>query len=126
MRFPTGINWVVMNPNHQSTRQRATLMEELAHVHLNHRPTDLMNAGSTGFFRSFNKSHEKEAYWVGAAALLPRRVLKGAKTLGLTAGDIASRHQVSHELVRFRENITGVKLLQNSDQDPPREAISTT
>ncbi|HEX8520900.1 MAG TPA: ImmA/IrrE family metallo-endopeptidase [Tepidisphaeraceae bacterium] len=76
--LPDGRAVVAMNPGHAPTRQRATLMEELAHLHLGHQPSELL-AVDGQVFRTFKKSQETQAYWVGAAALLPLAVLQHAQ-----------------------------------------------
>jgi hypothetical protein len=117
--LPDGQNIVVMNPTHNEARQRASLMEELVHIKLKHKPTKLVhNDGTT--MRNWDQAQESQAYWVGAAALLPRCVIKGAKTLGWTAEKVARDHGVSMQLVEFREKILGIKL----DRESPAEASS--
>ena len=107
--LPDGNMIVVMNPTHKETRQRASLMEELVHIKLKHEPTKLMHTdGAT--VRSWDQKQESQAYWIGAAALLPKCVIKGAKTLGWTAEKVAKDHGVSLKLVEFREKILGIKL----------------
>jgi hypothetical protein len=69
LRLPDGEVVVVLNPNHPATRKCATLMEELSHLHLGHRPTQLILIDGGPAFRSFKKSQETEAYWVGAARI---------------------------------------------------------
>jgi len=104
-----GLHLVVLNPTHDSRRQRASLMEELAHMFLNHKPSRL-NSYDGLIVRSWNKTQETQAYWVGAAALLPRRVIKGARTLGRDAALVANEHMVSEALVHFREKVVGIRL----------------
>jgi hypothetical protein len=116
LHLPDGRILVVMNPTHAQQRQRSTLMEELAHVRLKHKPSQLASFDGLSFSRSYNKTQEREAYWVGAAALLPRRAIKGAKTLGWTVQKVAKEHGVSEELVEFRENITGIRLPREQKQ----------
>jgi hypothetical protein len=102
---------VVLNPSRGRERQNATLMEELAHIHLGHPPSKLIRLqGIT--LRSVKKSVENQAFHLGAAALLPARVLKGARTLGHTAEQLLVKYLVSHELLVMRENMVGVKLLR--------------
>ena len=108
--IPNGPVIVVYNPTHALTRQKATIMEELAHVHLKHKGSKLASGDGCLSFRSYNKSEETQAYAVGAAALLPVEVLKKAQEGGTSRELIASERVVSSELVKFRENITGVKL----------------
>ncbi len=107
--LPDGKAIVVINSTHTETRQRASLMEELVHIKLKHKPTKLIHAdGMT--VRNWDQTQETQAYWVGAAALLPRCVMKGAKTLGWTIEKVATDHGVSIQLVEFREKILGIKL----------------
>lgn len=111
LHLADGRTIVVMNPMHEKPRQRASLMEELVHIKLNHKPSQLLQANGLTF-RTWNQTQETEAYWIGAAALLPRRVMKGARTLGHTAEQVAQDHGVSMQLVEFREKVTGVHLVR--------------
>ena len=104
-----GQKFVVLNPTHNVRRHHASLMEELAHLWLKHKPSRLISYGEM-IVRTWKKTYETEAYWVGAAALLPRRIMKGARTLGLDAITVANEHMISEELVHFRENVLGIRL----------------
>lgn len=110
IRLPNGRMLIVLNPTHPPTRKRATLMEELAHVHLGHKPSQLILLDGGIAVRSFKKSQETEAYWVGAAALLPRVVLQHASSNGITKAALAESRGVSEQLVTFRERVTGIEL----------------
>ena len=60
--------------------------------------------------RSCKKSQETQAYGVGAAALVPMKLLQHAQS-NLTAREkLAHYCGVSVDLVTFREKVTGVKL----------------
>lgn len=109
MWTPVGIA-VVMNPSHALTRQRATLMEELAHIHLNHKMSQLTINENGVAMRSYIKKYETEAYWVGAAALLPREVMLLGKNNRMSSRMVARQYVVSDKLVKFRENVTRVHL----------------
>ncbi|MCB0124906.1 MAG: ImmA/IrrE family metallo-endopeptidase, partial [Caldilineaceae bacterium] len=84
LAFPDGRVAVIMNPLHAKTRKRATLMEEIAHIHLAHKPSQLTvgNDGITA--RSYDAQQEKEAYWVGAAALVTMWHLQQAQKRKMT------------------------------------------
>jgi Zn-dependent peptidase ImmA (M78 family) len=110
IRLPGGQIAVILNPTHADTRRRATLMEELAHVHLGHKPSQLIVLDGLTSVRSFNKSQETAAYWVGAAALLPRDVLQRAHKDRIAKSTLARDQGVSTALVSFRENVTGIRL----------------
>lgn len=109
--LPTGQKAILYNPTHANTRTRATLMEELAHVHLKHRESKLLIYPGGITLRTYNKTQEREAYWVGAAALLPLEVLRRSKTNCVLRTDLGLTYGVSLQLVRFRENITHVHLV---------------
>lgn len=108
--LPNGQKIVVMNPKHAITRQRITLMEEITHVYLNHRPTTLKTISDSLAFRNYNEDCEKEAYWVGAASLLPRSVLIHAQKNNIAKSTLSKQYSVSEKLVTFRGNITHIKL----------------
>lgn len=107
--FPDGLTLIIFNPTRDPRRRTATLMEELAHVHLGHKPSELQRIGGL-VIRTCCNSNEKQAYAVGAAALLPAYLLKGAQTRGFSRAEVIEEHGISPELLRYRENVTGVKL----------------
>lgn len=107
--LPDGRAVVVLNPTHALTRRRATLMEELAHVHLKHQPSEICVQGGMSF-RSFKKSQETQAYWLGATALLPHAAIAFCCRCELCVEEIAERYGISVQLVRFRCNTTGLKV----------------
>ena len=107
--LPGGRVGIMLNPTHARTRIRATLMEELAHIHLKHSPSQLIAVNGMAM-RSFNKTHETQAYWVGAAALMPLAVLEHAQANGQQRNVVARDFGVSPQLVGFRENVTGIRL----------------
>lgn len=106
--LPNGWRLCILNPAHNAERTRATLMEEVAHIYLKHRPTTI----TTGFDglcrRDYEKSTEQEAYAVGAAALLPYGPLFIAVRDGTSVRRIAKRYRVSKELVEYRIKITSL------------------
>jgi Zn-dependent peptidase ImmA (M78 family) len=109
IRLPENAALILYNPYHSPTRIRATIMEELSHLHLNHKGSILSNIDQI-CCRSYKKSEEKQAYAVGAAALIPMSMLNNAKRLGISKRSLAIQCMVSLELVTYRENVTGIKL----------------
>jgi hypothetical protein len=104
-----GLRVVVLNSKHEETRTRATLMEEICHVLFGHEPTALREYRALGqAFRDYDKEQEKEAYWVGAAVLLPHEPLARAVRAGVEVAVIAQRYRVSEALVKFRIKVTGL------------------
>lgn len=107
MLMPDGNYTVVLNPTRTDNRQRATLMEELAHIHLEHRATQLRSENGI-VLREFRKAQETQAYWVGAAALVPRPVLERALEKNTSMAVVAYKYSVSIQLVAFRARIMGL------------------
>ncbi len=109
-RLPTGASVTVYNPIHAVTRIRATVMEELSHLYFKHQGTSFITSNG-GVFRTYNKKEERDAYWTGAAALLPAVVLERARKNKMIRHEIAREYGVSEQLVRMRENLTHNKLV---------------
>ena len=99
----------ILNHRHAPTRNRATLMEELAHIYLGHQPSQLVIRGEK-VERLYQPWQEKEAYGVGAAALVPIPVLAWGQQLKSPAKRLARYCQVSEALVQFRSELTGLSL----------------
>lgn len=110
MDLPGGSALILYNPNQPPTRLNATLMEELAHIHLKHKKNTLSKINGNIVIRNYNKSNERQAYAVGAAALIPIVVLKSAHASGTSRRELAAERGVSLDLLEFREKVTGLKL----------------
>jgi Zn-dependent peptidase ImmA (M78 family) len=113
---------VILNPAHGPQRNRATLMEEVAHVFLGHKPNRL--AAITGddqsrkspveanqsrdrmLARDYNQTDEEAAYAVGAAALVPFGALRRQVMEGRNSREIARHFRVSRQLVEYRIKVT--------------------
>ena len=129
--LPNGWKLVILNPAHGQQRIRATLMEEVAHVFLGHKPNRLAiineqrsevrdetpkktsassrnpSAGrSRTLARDYNHDDEEAAYAVGAAALIPYAALRGFVRAGRRADQIARHFRVSRQLVEYRIKVT--------------------
>ncbi len=103
--LPDGTRVVILNPNHSNSRKAATLMEEVCHVLLGHKHSELSTGGNLNAenaHRTHNKQIEEEAYSVGAAALLPYRALICNLLRGQSIKSIALFAGVSQALVRYR------------------------
>jgi len=117
---PLSNGWklVILNPAHGAQRNRATLMEEVAHVFLGHKPNrlaiisdDPKASGSKGrakqtLARDYNQADEEAAYAVGAAALIPYAALRRFVRAGHRADQIARHFRVSRQLVEYRIKVT--------------------
>ena len=109
VRLPDEGIAIILNPVHADTRKRASLMEELSHIYLRHKPSQIIINDHLAI-RTFNKTQETQAYWVGAAALVPKNVLEHARAHGIVKETVASDFGVSPSLVGFRENVTGIRI----------------
>lgn len=107
--LPDGKRIVILNPKHGRMRTNATLMEEICHVFLGHRPNRLSFTadGESGLkAREYLKADEEAAYAIGAAALVPYESLRKFIYAGSTASEIAKHFRVSRQLVEYRLKVT--------------------
>lgn len=100
----TGRSLIILNCGKPPRRRTATLMEELAHLLLEHTPSRLEFDPALGFRRTeYNQSQEHEAYDLGSALLLPKeRIQRDVKEQKLHAAEIADAHNCSQQLVSYR------------------------
>ncbi len=108
--LPDGRKLIILNPTHGKNRQNATLMEEVCHVFLGHKPSRLAieNRDKDGniIARDYNHAIEEEAYATGAAALVPYSSLRRMVMAGKTSREIARHFYVSRALVEYRIKIS--------------------
>ena len=108
--LPDGRKLIVLNPTHGSNRQNATLMEEISHVFLGHKPSKLAITTYTkegkAIAREYQAEVEEEASSVGAAALVPFSALRRMVSQGKTSREIARHFNVSRDLVEYRIKVT--------------------
>ena len=105
-----GRKLIVLNPTHNQNRQNATLMEEICHVFLGHKPSRLaienVNKHGKPIARDYREDDEEAAYSTGAAALVPYSSLRRFVESGKTSREIARHFNVSRELVEYRMKIS--------------------
>ena len=108
--LPDGRKLIILNPTHSKKRQKATLMEEISHVFLGHKPSRLAikSVSNDGQIRARDYHHEieEQAYSVGAAALVPFEGLRNSVFAGKSSWEIAEKYGVSKPLVEFRIKTT--------------------
>jgi len=119
--LPNGWRLVILNPAHGIQRNRATLMEEVSHVFLGHKPNRLAaitgpaqpgqsakSVGQSGrmMARDYNQTDEEAAYAVGAAALVPFGVLRRLVFEGRSSREIGRHFRVSRQLAEYRIKVT--------------------
>jgi hypothetical protein len=114
--LPDGTRVCILNPRHEFRRNKITLMEEITHSFLNHRPTVIALHSGALDVRDFNKDQEEEAYGVGAAALVPWMRLFRRLKEGASIPSIAELFEVSEKLIEYRIKITGAYRLYSSRQ----------
>ena len=128
--LPNGMKLVILNPNHGRARTNATLMEEICHVFLGHKPNRLsiVTKDDRGkvMNRDYRKADEEEAYAVGAAALVPFASLKRMLLQGKSSTEIGFHFRVSTELIEYRMKVTRLwhqhKNLSRKGVKPQEEA----
>lgn len=108
--LPNGQKLIVLNPTHNKNRQNATLMEEVCHVFLGHKPSRLaienVNKHGQPIARDYREADEEAAYSIGAAALVPYSALRRMVSQGKTSREIARHFNVSRELVEYRMKVS--------------------
>ena len=109
-RLPDGRRLIILNPTHSKKRHNATLMEEISHVFLGHKPSRLAivkrDKQGNVLARDYNQEIEEEAYGTGAAALIPFTSLKRFVEQGKTSAEIARHFRVSKALVEYRIKVS--------------------
>ena len=108
--LPDGRKLIILNPTHGRNRQNATLMEEVCHVFLGHKPSRLAierrDKDGKIIARDYNESIEEGAYGTGAAALVPYSALRRMVESGRTSREIARHFYVSQALVEYRIKVS--------------------
>jgi hypothetical protein len=104
--LPDGWQLCILNPTHNAERTKATLMEEVAHIFLGHKPTKITTGLDGLSRRDYEQDKEREAYAIGAAALVPYAALFMGLMARTPVQRIAKRFGVSKELVEYRIKIT--------------------
>jgi hypothetical protein len=112
----TGEYLILVNPTHHPRRQRASLMEEVIHIVLDHPKTALAFpvAGAGTWIRPFEAEVEDEAFAVGAACILPyRHLFRAVNDQHRSAAEIAEELRVSQDYVVFRIKRAGLLRVYN-------------
>jgi hypothetical protein len=108
--LPNGGKLIILNPTHPPNRHHATLMEEICHVFLGHKPSRLaiknQNKDGQEIARDYNEADEEAAYSIGAAALLPYTSLRRFVREGRAIAEIARHFRVSRALVEYRIKVS--------------------
>ncbi|MFO0701993.1 ImmA/IrrE family metallo-endopeptidase [Nitrospira sp. BLG_2] len=97
----------MLNPFHSRRRNKVTLMEEVSHIHMDHEPSGVSYDSHGLLVRDYHAKQEKEAYGIGAAALLPWKAFFYALNAGKSVEEMAEIFEVSSDLIQYRIKITG-------------------
>jgi len=118
----TGEALILLNPSHHSHRQRVSLMEEIVHIVCGHPQTELNLDGKGALStRTFNSAVEDEAYCVGAACIIPYRLLfEAVHYQHESAAAIAQRSGVSEDYVGYRIKRAGLSKVYAKRHPQPR------
>lgn len=114
--LPDGTRLCILNPRHSARRCRITLMEEVVHAHLKHKPTTLVLSAEGMSVRDYDPQQEGDAYGIGAAALLPWSPFFNALNNGVGVNDLAEAYDVTPQLIEYRIKITGAFALYRARQ----------
>ena len=99
----------IVNSSHPLTRQRNSVVHELAHLLLEHEPNRI-DVSKKGFLllNSFEGEQEKEADWLSGALLVPREGLRKIFHRTQNPKRLATHFDVSPKLLEWRLRMTGV------------------
>jgi len=100
---------VIYNSSHSEARTHNDLAHELAHIILEHKPTDVQ-ASEAGLLlvSTYEKEHEDEADWLAGSLLVPREGLSRQHRLNSDLSYLAQHFGVSEQLINWRLNHTGI------------------
>jgi Zn-dependent peptidase ImmA (M78 family) len=109
---------VVMNSAHSEARRASSLMHELAHILIGHKPARLdVTPDGLMILSSYDKQNEDEANWLAAALMLPREALLLIRRRRMSNEQAALAFGCSVQMLKFRLNTTGVDIqLRRSKQ----------
>jgi hypothetical protein len=99
---------IVINSSHSQARQSSSIMHELSHIILNHKPAEMLMDQTGIALRSYNALQEAEADWLGGALLLPRAALVNSFR-SMQYAQACDHYGVSNDLYTYRLNVCGVR-----------------
>lgn len=109
--LPTKYNGVVViyNPKESIARRESTLMHEMSHIILNHKPSVIGSTKAVSIpLRNYDPVQENEASWLGSCLQLPRDMLLWCCKNKMNHNEIAEYSNASVKMVQFRINVSGV------------------
>ena len=106
-----GRHLIIYNPTHAATRYESNVMHELAHLLLGHQPISFHRLPGGLFMREYRVTDEKMAEYLGGCLQIPARGLDWAFQRNMTLQEIANHFGASLQMVRYRCNMSGWKLI---------------
>lgn len=104
-----GCTIIIHNTTHSPRRQESNLMHEIAHILLEHQPSQIIKDDYINIpLRTYNSKQEEEAVWLGGCLQLPRKALLWSIRRGMNNSMIVAHFGASLDLVRYRRQVTGV------------------
>lgn len=101
---------ILYNAKHSAARNESTIMHELSHIILEHKPTINDDFKTLGLYlRGYNQIHENEATWLGGCLQIPFDGIVSALLKNRSYEDIANQFKSSIEMARFRVNKSGAQ-----------------
>jgi len=92
---------IVLNELNHIARQNVSLLEEFWHILLGHKLTKIAKIADA-YGRTFDTSEEHDAFYLAAATLLPKSVIRKAVEEQRDIGELVERYSASLELVEYR------------------------
>jgi Predicted Zn peptidase len=102
---------IIYNPTHATTRYESNVMHELAHLLLGHQPIRLRQLSGGLPTREYRVEDEKGAEYLGGSLQISAKGLDWAFQRGMTHQETAQHFGASLQMVRYRCNMTGRKLI---------------
>lgn len=100
---------IIHNNNHHPKRQQSNIMHELAHIICNHQiPDEIAKLCLKLNLHYYNKTHEAEAKFLGAALQISKPGLLWLIKQHYTLDQISEYFNASIEMVKYRINILGL------------------
>jgi len=103
--LPDGSRVCMLNPAHPQRRNKITLMEEISHCYLGHRPTRLV-AKDNGRVRDYERRRKRRHSASGRPFYCPGLSSSEGSTAGRVE-ELAEEFEVSQDLIRYRIKICG-------------------
>ncbi|MEW6313005.1 MAG: ImmA/IrrE family metallo-endopeptidase [Pseudomonadota bacterium] len=104
------IEAIIVNSAHALVRQTSSIMHELSHIILEHKPArvDVSDQGYL-LLHNYDRTQEDEADWLAATLLVPREALLVVFARVKTPQEAAKHFGVSTDLLEWRKRMTGVQ-----------------